>query len=139
MSPATASKAEAPAGKRNRFPWWLLVAAAIVLLILLAKGAAAQSQRNVDIIERTLQLQPQVENGRKLYAEHCASCHGLEALGSCSGGAGRSGATGLAASACAGRFCFFFFLTGGAANTATGAASRTAARIRTGRVMAKKG
>lgn len=79
--PEAASKQDAATERRSRSPLWLLIAVAIVLLILLWRSAAAQTQRNVDIIERTLQLQPDVGNGRKLYREHCASCHGADAWG----------------------------------------------------------
>ena len=78
MQPAaTASK---PAGP----PLWLLVGAGIVSSILLARSAAGQSPRNIDIIERTLQLQADVDKGRELYAGHCAACHGAEAWGNAS-------------------------------------------------------
>jgi cytochrome c553 len=48
---------------------------------LTAQPAAAQAQRGVEIIERALKLQPDLAEGRKLYIENCASCHGPEAYG----------------------------------------------------------
>lgn len=65
-------------------PLWLLVGAGIALSILLPKSAAAQSQRNIEIIERALRLQADVNNGRELYAGHCAECHGAKAWGNAS-------------------------------------------------------
>jgi cytochrome c553 len=48
---------------------------------LKAQSAGAQAQRGVEIIERALKLQPDLGEGRKLYSEHCASCHGADAYG----------------------------------------------------------
>jgi cytochrome c553 len=65
-----------------------LIAADVLLLTPLlfamtfgCQPAAAQAQRGVEIIERALKLQPDLAEGRKLYSEHCASCHGAKAYG----------------------------------------------------------
>jgi cytochrome c553 len=67
--------------RRHSLGWWLLIAGATVLMTVLVRTSAAQTQRGIDIIERALELRPNVENGRLMYGEHCVSCHGSEAWG----------------------------------------------------------
>jgi cytochrome c553 len=76
----------APSALRDRgqavdvLPVLLLLLAAI-FGCLMARSAGAQVPRSVEIIERALRLQPDLAEGRKLYSEHCASCHGGAAHG----------------------------------------------------------
>lgn len=59
------------------------VALAAALLCSLATGTSAASPLTVDEkVRNALQLDQNTENGGKLYATHCAQCHGPQALGS---------------------------------------------------------
>jgi cytochrome c553 len=53
----------------------------IVIAWMFASPAIAQDIRSTEIIERALQAKPDTEAGKKIYFEHCASCHGPEAYG----------------------------------------------------------
>jgi cytochrome c553 len=51
-------------------------------LALLSIGVAAASPTRVDQqVRAALQLEPNIKRGTGLYSEHCASCHGPQALG----------------------------------------------------------
>lgn len=56
--------------------------AASVLCSLVANGATASPLTVDEKVRNALQLDQNVENGKKLYAENCAECHGPQALGS---------------------------------------------------------
>lgn len=53
----------------------------IVVLILWSASAAAQTQRAEQTIRQVLGLRGDPATGARLYAQHCASCHGALALG----------------------------------------------------------
>jgi cytochrome c553 len=53
------------------------------LLCVAGSGVAFAAPESVDLlIKTTLQLEPDVERGAKLYGAHCQSCHGDGAMGS---------------------------------------------------------
>src|SRR5690606_35543951 len=56
--------------------------AASVLCSLVANGATGSPLTVDEKVRNALQLDQNVENGKKLYAENCAECHGPQALGS---------------------------------------------------------
>ena len=56
--------------------------AASVLCSLVANGATASPLTVDEKVRNALQLDQNVENGKKLYSENCAECHGPQALGS---------------------------------------------------------
>jgi len=51
------------------------------LLALVIGGYALASPRTLDLYQETLTLDPVPARGEKLYRQHCASCHGPQALG----------------------------------------------------------
>ncbi|HWK52148.1 MAG TPA: c-type cytochrome [Steroidobacter sp.] len=58
-------------------------APAVLLVCVLASGVSEASPLSVDQkIRNALQLDQNAGNGKKLYATHCAQCHGEQALGS---------------------------------------------------------
>ena len=67
-------------GLMNRHTAWIVLWCATAALS--ASAAAWASPERVDeLIKTTLQLDPNVEQGAKLYRAHCASCHGADASG----------------------------------------------------------
>src|SRR5690606_15040042 len=63
-------------GARARAPWVLLAA-----MLAPAIAPAAAPERVDQLVRTTLHLDANAERGAKLYAEHCAQCHGEKALG----------------------------------------------------------
>ena len=62
--------------------WWLLLAlVAIVVMLLLGEPVIAQTRRSVELMDRAIELRPNISHGRALYQQHCASCHGVDAYG----------------------------------------------------------
>lgn len=58
-------------------------APAVLLVCVLATGASEAAPLSVDQkVRNALQLDQNAANGKKLYATHCAQCHGEQALGS---------------------------------------------------------
>ena len=63
----------------NRHTAWIVLCSATAALSM---GAAWASPERVDeLVKTTLQLDPNVERGEKLYGAHCASCHKADASG----------------------------------------------------------
>jgi cytochrome c553 len=60
-------------------PWIVLTCATTAL----ATGAVAwgSTERVDELLKTALELDPNVERGERLYAAHCASCHGADASG----------------------------------------------------------
>lgn len=52
-----------------------------LLMTALSHFAAGQTQRSDELIKRALALKPDHGAGKRLFDEHCASCHGAHALG----------------------------------------------------------
>lgn len=67
--------------RRHSFWVWLLVVTIAVLLVLAGRSAAAQTKRGIEVIETAMALQPNPRQGRAIYRDHCATCHGRSALG----------------------------------------------------------
>lgn len=55
--------------------------ASIAIAALLAASVMAQEPRSTEIIERALQAKADTDAGKKVYREHCSSCHGAHAYG----------------------------------------------------------
>ena len=74
----------APRRRLHHISVWLTVALIACLLVLVEHSAAAQSERDVEVIELAMALEPDVRHGGKIYQEHCESCHRKAALGDAS-------------------------------------------------------
>ena len=73
---------------RERYRWphpiwlWLVAALALILLLFLwSHSAAAQGQRGLNTMRVAITLQPDLRNGKVLYARACSSCHGRKGYG----------------------------------------------------------
>jgi cytochrome c553 len=71
----------APRQRFRHFSIWLTVALIACLLVLVGHSAAAQSERDVEVIELAMALEPNLRHGGEIYRQHCESCHGKAALG----------------------------------------------------------
>ncbi len=61
---------------KRTFGWILLCG-----MLSSAAVAFASPERVDELMKATLELDPNVQRGAKLYGEHCASCHGADASG----------------------------------------------------------
>jgi cytochrome c553 len=68
--------------RMRRTGWlWVAVVVVVVVLALATYTAAAQTERATALIERALALRGDAANGKSLYKNFCASCHGEQAYG----------------------------------------------------------
>lgn len=63
----------------KRRNWMMTCAVAVIGLTSIP--AVAAPERVDELIRTSLELDPNVERGAKLYAQHCQSCHGKEGFG----------------------------------------------------------
>jgi cytochrome c oxidase cbb3-type subunit 3 len=59
----------------------MLVWSACAFAALASEHASASPERADELVYNALQLEPNVERGGLLFAEHCAQCHGSDAVG----------------------------------------------------------
>lgn len=64
----------------NRHTAWIVLCGALVSLAI-APIARTSPERVDELVKTTLQLDPNVQRGEKLYRAHCSSCHGTDASG----------------------------------------------------------
>ena len=81
VSKSSVCTQEASPSRWHSFWLWLGVAIVAALLVLVGRSAAAQTKRGIEVIELAMALEPNLRQGRAIYREHCASCHGKSALG----------------------------------------------------------
>jgi cytochrome c553 len=58
-----------------------IMSAALIALAGAHVAVRAAEERVEELIRATMQLEPKLERGEKLYREQCAACHGLAAFG----------------------------------------------------------
>ncbi|WP_198683497.1 c-type cytochrome [Peristeroidobacter agariperforans] len=58
-----------------------LLTLSISIAAMLASPAAGQDVRSTELIERALQAKPDTSAGKKIYNEHCTTCHGARGYG----------------------------------------------------------